>query len=126
MSSSIELIYACEVSESRPKWFVFVPDPSKLDRLTRSEGWCLKDIPLPKMKNQTHIVHFIRIADTPLCYSFFPGLATITNSIIDYAIGPPINFMLSEIAPYTRFIGGSDNLTILHPNVDMFAGQRKD
>ncbi len=123
MSKTIDLIYDCIISPIRPKWMVYVPNPDKLARLTRLEGWCLKDIPLPNMKNQTQIVYFVRIDDTNICYSFFPGLSTVTNSIIDYAIGPPINFMLSEIRPHIHFINDS---TILDPTVDIFAGKRKN
>ncbi len=99
---------------------VFVPDESDMTRLTRPEGWHAKDIPLPGFDKCDFVVNFIRVDNTQICYSFFAGLGVVTNTIIEFVIGPPSRFMLSEIVAHSRFFRNEDGLILLKSNSNRF------
>jgi hypothetical protein len=106
----IKEVYATEISTHRPKWMVMVINPQLMQRLTRPEGWRVVDLPLPGCSTSDASMHFIQIGQTNMCTTYTGCVGYVVNSMIEFAIGAPVNFMLSEVVPHTRFQGGLDNM----------------
>ena len=99
-----------------------VPSEDDTKTLTLETGWCLNNIPDPKMANSNVMVYFTRIGKSINCYTETMVHVNVLNALIDTVVGSPLRFMTSELAPRLKFYVVDNQLNLdVPPGVNLHA-----